>query len=211
MSTFVSRNDFLTLDEQKVNALYIRDYLLPRGWSMNAIAGMLGNMAIESTINPAIWENLDAGNDALGYGLVQWTPATKFIDWCDARRLDITHMDSALARIEYELDNGLQWIATDAYPMSFADFKTSTQSAYYLGCAFVANYERPAELNSDMRGTNAAWWYDYIDDGTSSGGGTGSGSGSGSEGGTGSGSSTPKKEKRKMPRWLLIKAAGGRF
>ena len=144
------------------NAQYITQYLTARGWTLNAIAGMLGNMQTESTINPGIWQNLDAGNTSLGFGLVQWTPATKLIEWAQSRSLDYTHMDTQLERILYELENGLQYYPTDSYPLSFVDFSKSTESAYYLAGAFLYNYERPAEPNAVLRGNQGAEWYAYI-------------------------------------------------
>lgn len=163
MSEFYAGNRFLTREEMEVNARYIASRLLADGWTLNAIAGMLGNMETESTINPAIWQNLDAGNTSLGYGLVQWTPSTKYTGWCAENGLDPAHMDSALARIEYELENGLQWIATDAYPRSFAEFKVSSSSPTYLANAFLRNYERPADQDQPARGTQAESWYTFLE------------------------------------------------
>lgn len=160
-SQVVSGNRYLTLAEMQVNARYIYQFLSSRGWTLNAIAGMLGNFQKESTINPGIWQSLDEGNTSLGYGLVQWTPATKYLDWCTSEGLEPSDMDSALLRIIYELENGLQYYPTDDYPETFSQFKTSTKSAYYLGMAFVYNYERPASATSE-RGENAQYWYDYL-------------------------------------------------
>ena len=161
MAEFITGNRYLSQAEMETNARYIYNYLGSRGWSVNAIAGMLGNMETESTINPGIWEGLDAGNGP-GYGLVQWTPFTKYTDWCASRGLDPSHMDSALQRIEWELANGEQYYATNSYPESFAQFKVSTKSPSYLAMAFLANYERPAEPNQPWRGTQAEAWYEFL-------------------------------------------------
>ena len=161
MAEFITGNRYLSQAEMETNARYIYNYLGSRGWSVNAIAGMLGNMQSESTINPGIWESLDAGNGP-GYGLVQWTPFSKYTDWCAGRSLDPSHMDSALQRIEWELANGEQYYATNSYPESFAQFKVSTKSPNYLAMAFLANYERPAEPNQPWRGTQAEAWYEFL-------------------------------------------------
>lgn len=157
----ITGNRYLTQAEMETNARYIWNYLGSRGWSLNAVAGMLGNMQTESTINPGIWENLNT-NVGPGFGLVQWTPYTKYTDWCDDRNIDPADMDSALQRIEYELENGLQYIKTSSYPLSFAEFKVSTESPYYLGMAFLANYERPAVAYQPKRGEQAEKWYEYL-------------------------------------------------
>lgn len=161
MSEFITGNRYLSKSEMETNAQYIWNYLGSRGWSLNAVAGMLGNMQSESTINPGIWESLNVGTGP-GFGLVQWTPYTKYTDWCADRNIDPSSMDSALQRIEWELENGEQYYPTSAYPETFAQFKTSTKSPYYLGLAFLANYERPAEPNQPFRGTQAEAWYEYL-------------------------------------------------
>ena len=61
------------------NAVLLWSYFKAQGWTLNAVAAMLGNMQSESTINPGIWEGLDPFVG--GYGLVQWTPYTKYSDW----------------------------------------------------------------------------------------------------------------------------------
>jgi hypothetical protein len=151
----------LNMEQMKVNATYIAQSLLASGWSLNAIAGMLGNMQTESSINPGRWQSDRVGGDASGhgYGLVQWTPYTKYTDWVTG---DPSTMDNNLLRINYEVNNGLQWIPTQRYPQTFSEFKTSTLDAYTLGLMFLANYERPADPDQPSRGTQAEFWYDYL-------------------------------------------------
>lgn len=161
VGSYYAGNVFLTDSEMKTNANYIYRYLSLKGWSRSAVAGMLGNMETESTINPAIWQNLNPV-ESNGYGLVQWTPSTNYTLWCTSEGLNPERMDSALARIEYELANGLQWIATDDYPLSFAEFKVSNESPEYLAQAFLRNYERPADQNQPARSTQARKWYSEL-------------------------------------------------
>lgn len=42
----------LNLEQMKINATYIWNYLSSFGWTKNAVAGILGNMQSESSINP---------------------------------------------------------------------------------------------------------------------------------------------------------------
>lgn len=195
---YVTGNRYLTQSEMETNATHIWNYLGSRGWSKNAVAGMLGNMQSESTINPGIWEGLNAGVGP-GYGLVQWTPFTKYTEWCTAKGIEKSSMDSALMRIEYELANGLQYYATDDYPLSFAEFKTSTASPEYLAMAFLNNYERPADPIQPQRATQARAWYDFLD-------------------GEPVTPDTPENNtpayqggKKKMPLWMLVTTARRRF
>ena len=71
-------------------------------------------------------------------------------------------MDSNLLRINYEVENNIQWIPTSNYALSFQEFKTSTENPDYLALCFIANYERPAEPNQPIRGIQANYWYEYL-------------------------------------------------
>lgn len=159
----ISTNDFLTLDEMTINAEYILTHLIEKGWTKNAICGMLGNMQTESTINPGLWQNRDENNTRLGFGLVQWTPATKYINWANANNYVIGDIDGQLERLDYEIDNNIQWISTTAYPLSFEEFKVSGLSPEYLAQAFLRNYERPRNQIQPLRSTQARYWYDNLE------------------------------------------------
>lgn len=156
----------LTLTEMNTNAKYIYSALKNKGWTDNSIAAILGNMQAESSINPGRWQSDDVANFSMGYGLVQWTPATKYTDWCtDNGYSDPSEMDNNIARILYEVENKIQWIATSNYNLSFKEFTTSTQSVSYLTRAFLLNYERPADQSESvqiLRTSNAEKWYQLL-------------------------------------------------
>ena len=156
-----SGNFYLTQSQMESNAAYIWYRLKPLGWTMNAVAGMLGNMEKESTINPGLWQSFNVGGGP-AFGLVQWDPFTKYTNWCANNGLDPADMDSALMRIEYEIERGLQWIKTGAYPETFAQFKSSTKNVTYLANAFLRNYERPANQNQPDRAEKANKWYLFL-------------------------------------------------
>ncbi len=145
------------------NAEVLASVFLANGWSVNAIAAMLGNMQSESGINPGIYENLDSTSTTNGFGLVQWTPNTKYKEWADANGYsDYGDIFNQTIRIRYEVENGLQWIETDAYPLTFKQFTTSAESPEYLAQAFLYNYERPASLDQPNRSTQAREWFEFI-------------------------------------------------
>lgn len=163
---WIGKNEYLTLDEMKNNALLIARIFLRKKWSLQAIAAMLGNMQVESTINPLIWQDLNNSDPSGGFGLVQWTPSSNVTDWLYENLYDVTNADEAgigeCNRIQYELENGLQWIITDEFPMSFEEFSKSKATPTYLANAFLYNYERPAELDQPARGVNAEYWYGFL-------------------------------------------------
>lgn len=162
--TIYCSNKYLTKAQMKVNAQYILNYLRSRGWTKNAVCGMLGNMETESTINPGIWQSLKENNMSGGFGLVQWTPATKYFNWASSKGLTAVNMDSELQRILYEVTaSGEQYIATSKYNFSFEKFTKSTESAHYLACAFLHNYERPKNADQDeTRGSQATYWFNNL-------------------------------------------------
>lgn len=159
---WISANRYLTEDEMKNNALLVKAFLVSKGWSVNAIAGLLGNMESESTINPGIWQSLNEGNMSGGFGLVQWTPATNYINWADAEGYLRTDGEAQLIWIDEETVPFGQWIPTDAYNISFSTFKTSAESPEYLASAFLKNFERAGVEVEEQRRTQARKWYEYI-------------------------------------------------
>lgn len=87
-----------------------------------------------------------------GYGLVQWTPYTKYTNWVTG---DPSTMDNNLSRILYEVANNIQWGA-GAYgtpPYDFETFTHSTDTPYNLAINFLKYYERPAQLDYSRRNT----------------------------------------------------------
>lgn len=179
-------SNYLSQLQMQINAIYIYKYLSAKGWTVNAIAGILGNMEHESAINPGRWEGNSVGKGP-GYGLTQWTPYTKYTEWCSSMGYsDPSEMDNNLSRIIWELNNNEQYYDTSGYPESFSEFSKSTKSPYYLACAFAWNYERSAvviwganskeeanilteaqkEANREAlrqkRGNSATYWYQYL-------------------------------------------------
>lgn len=164
-------NRYLTMEEMTQNAQYVLDYMTQKGWSKNAVCGMLGNMQTESNINPQLWESLQEGNLQGGFGLVQWTPASIVINWCNANGKDYNNMDSQLEKIISEVTDGSQWISSE---MTFQEFTVSTQPASDLALLFIKAYERPLDPNQPIRGTQATNWFNTL-----TGGGTPTPSGDG--------------------------------
>jgi len=138
-------------------------------WGPEAIAGILGNMQGESSINPWRWQEdttaEEHGSDDWGYGLVQWTPYTKLTEWATENGMDAMGSNAGRVqtlRISAECENGWQWIATDTYNFSFKDFtRNRNQTPEDAASAFLHNYERPAdpEGTEAARRSNARYWY----------------------------------------------------
>lgn len=150
----------------KTNARYIYSYFKRWGWTDNSIFAMLGNMTAESTINPGRWQSDNIGNTSGGYGLVQWTPATKYFEFSEGLGYtDPSDMDSNLDMITLEWYNELQWIPTSEYNFTFMQFSKSTLSVSELAKAFLLNYERPADQSEAVQNYRALLsvaWQKYL-------------------------------------------------
>lgn len=167
----VIKNEYLSREDMKPNAQYIAYYLTGEGWTPEAIAGLLGNMEEESTINPGLWEGTVSYEDdpyqtveAHGYGLVQWTPFNKFTKWARDRGDEYEDIEVQLERLLWEVDKNEQWLnARDPKGRSFKEFTQSTDSARSLAMAFIDAYERPKNPNQPIRGDNAEYWLDELE------------------------------------------------
>lgn len=158
-----SGNYYLNLEQMQNNATLLYNMVHAQtDWLDNPFFGILGNMQTESTINPGIWQNLTVDIDN-GYGLVQWTPSTKYTDWCTSEGIEPDKLQSALSRIIWELDNHVQWGATAYYNHSFDYFLHDTSlTPYQAAMIFIRNYERPENVNQPWRGTQAEYWAEYL-------------------------------------------------
>lgn len=147
--------------EQEKNAWQIWQFFKAKGWSEQAIAGMLGNMESESGIIPDIDEHSGGG----GYGLVQWTPKSKLVDWCTERGLDYRTLGAQCQRIQWEVENNVQWFENPQRPdlpyISFSQF-TKLTDVKSAADYFIAFYEHPADPWQPIRQTQAQRWYDLL-------------------------------------------------
>ena len=160
------------------NATNIYDILSGYGWTLNAVAGLLGNVCVESGLNPWRWQNNNVGASTgspwtnSGYGLVQFTPASKYIDDSRAQSFDgygpnfsdkQGNANDGSAQLEF-VDKYADYSKTDAYPLTYAQYKTSTADAEYLAVAWLYNYERPRDPSASIasRKANAKYWYEAL-------------------------------------------------
>lgn len=150
-SNWITGNRILDRQEMDNNAIKFYYKMTRLGVSYNAIIGMLANIQLESWINPGVWENFDPYNG--GYGLVQWTPYTKYSNWAGSGWEN--NGDKECERIYYESQNGLQWFDNPyAYlidlpttpPISFSEFINSNLDYVTLADYWLLYYEHPSEL-----------------------------------------------------------------
>lgn len=157
---------------RNMNKIY--DYFIAQNWTPNAIAGMLGNMMVESSVNPWLFQNrsLDWSNpnailtDTGGMGLTQWTPCRKYYQWALDNILDPQSGTTMCDRIMYEYINNLQWSLNNYGQHTWQDFVTSTEEPWILADVWLWAYERPASPDEQQRWANAEWCFQNIHGGT---------------------------------------------
>jgi hypothetical protein len=163
-SELYNSNEYLELEEMQVNVPYIYAYFTNQGWSKKAVCALLGNMQTESTMNPGIWEGLI--EEKGGFGLTQWTPASKYTRWAKENNLDPKDIDTQLERIQYEVENNVQWQGfRTEYNMTFEEFTQSTMDVEDLTAIFMLSYERPRNQSKEKqleRSQQGRYWYDYF-------------------------------------------------
>jgi len=147
------------LATQQATAQQIWNYLTSKGWTKESVAALLGNMQSESGIIADRWESDIVGNMSGGYGLVQWTPATKYINWANSNGLRYQDVSSQCKRLEWEVANNQQFYSPN---MTFQQFTKSTQSPEFLADVFIRCYERPFNPNQPVRQTQARYWYNLL-------------------------------------------------
>lgn len=161
-------SEYFNKEQMKNNAACIWSYFYYKGWTLQAVAGLCGNIQQESTFNPNL---IEIGGT--GHGLVQWTPPSNLYDVLDA--VYGSHEDWYLGDkqcraiyAEYEQSTGIkdwriegQWYPTTQYPMSWKEWAESTQDPGWLAMAFEYNYERPLNHHPERAGY-ALEWYEYL-------------------------------------------------
>lgn len=149
--------------EQINNATEFYNYFGSLGATLESICGMLGNIEVESGLNPG---NKQTASTSSGWGLIQWTPSTVLTDWCShGRRLNWYDGAAQCYRIQCE-GTGTDgasgyWLPVQDYPYTWAQFCELTDVE--LACkAYLYERERAGVAALDRRITYANDWYAYF-------------------------------------------------
>lgn len=170
------------LEYRENNALVIAQIMRGYGWKDNVIAGIFGNMQVESSFNPGAYYGW-SDYSSVSFGLVQWDPTSKYEEWAAGEGYTPFHdIEYQCERIRRELEYGLggQYSNRDygvyaPFNITRAEFLASEETPYFLASVFAYNYERPAVvINTTVytdadrqnlqkqRGENANYWYEII-------------------------------------------------
>jgi len=168
-----SGNYHITRPEAYVNAYYLIGYMVAHGYAtLEAASAIAGNAIHEINCNPGGAQGYSEPPDMTkGYGILQWTPATKIFNYAQANGLPVGDMDTQIEFIwyqaNYEPQNG--YIPKEPYltPHNYLAFLRSTMDVDYLARAFCINAEKwdATEESLNGRASRAVYMYNMcLDD-----------------------------------------------
>lgn len=164
----------------------IFDFLLSKGLTPTAAAGILGNLAVESGLDPA---KVQGGSESStivpgeGYGLAQWTSTSRQAGLASYAASLHQPVDSLSVQLNYlwqEISSGSEGVTP-----ALLNSAPTPQAAAQL---FAQDYERPAGTSSYA--TRESYAVDYFDEFMSGGSGNGAPQGGASSGSISGGSTS---------------------
>lgn len=178
---WMSTDTYLSQEHRDWNAVQVNAYLTLLGWTREAIAAILGNMDVESSLNPALIEGRGyhslltnqqclALPDTVGVGLVQWTGYTdtepagqKLASFAIRYGRDWYDGDVQCFRLEREWNENLQFDpgTVDGVYYDWDTFVSSTESPAILAKAWQVLYERGGS-DTVTRQLKANYYYNLL-------------------------------------------------
>lgn len=154
-SVETNRYDALTEEQKDYNAEIIFNYLEFKGWSDDSICAVLGNMYMESGLNPRQWQGgySGIGNEQQGFGLVQFTPSTKWTNYCAENDYWYGDIFIQLDAIDSNFNNQFADSVKGSIKITLDEFKENSynRSINELTDDFMRHYERIADSSIDKR------------------------------------------------------------
>ena len=178
---WISTDTYLSQQHRNANARLVANYLLNLGWTQNAISGILGNMDVESSMNPALIEGrgvhtlIDNNTclqipDGTGVGLVQWTGNTttppagqKLASFAIRYNKNWYDGDLQCFRLEREYDEDLQFQpgTVDGVYYDWQIYTTSTETPEQLAKVWQLLYEVGGS-DTQTRQQKARFYYNKL-------------------------------------------------
>ena len=171
--------------EQQYNADKIYTVFNGLGWTVNAIAAMVGNMQVESGLDPAcsyprigntlatIGNTYATSYPDNAYGLVQWKGRgsvdpnnNQLVGYAIRYNHEWYDGDIQMDRMTWEYQNNQKFHSqtVDGVYWTYSDYAASTASPSTLAKVWMVCYEGTYSVLSN-RQSNAEYWYDYFEQG----------------------------------------------
>lgn len=157
----------MTEADRENNAIMAAVQLYSYGWTLEAIAGAIGNFVRESNLDP---QSTGTG----GGGLVGWTPLSNLTRWTsyygytwyDGEK-QIEFIDMGVYCSGYDSDSGVpileaQWLPGRVYGITYSDYKTMTQTPESMAELFMKGYEAPGVPALEERKANARKYFEFL-------------------------------------------------
>lgn len=156
----------MTEDDRENNAVMAAVQLYSYGWTLEAIAGAIGNFVRESNLDPQ-------ATGTGGGGLVGWTPLSNLTRWTsyygytwyDGEK-QIEFINMGVYCSGYYADNTpileAQWLPRRVGGLSYTDYKAMAQTPEEMAELFMKGYESPGVPALDERKANARKYYDFL-------------------------------------------------
>ena len=157
----VGVNQYLTQAEKDNNALEFYNFFAPRGYTLESICGMLGNIDQESNVNPGFQDSTSI-NDS--WGLIMWYPFANYIWWFQLHGWDWYDGVAQCEKIAEEIESNRDpWSPTTQYPYSGQEFMQLTNVELCVR-AYFAERERgdPDQAMMPHRIDCANYYYQYL-------------------------------------------------
>ena len=154
--------EYLTQHEMENNATEFYGYFNSKGFTIESISGMLGNLQQESNINPGMKQT---ASESSGWGLIQWTPSSNLTDYANAHGADWATGEIQTQLMWDEIINGYggQWIPKPALGYSYTGDEFSKLTDVAESCkAYLYERERAGVEALSNRLTYASNWYEYL-------------------------------------------------
>ena len=137
------------------NAIEIFKFFKAKGWTVNAICGMLGNMQYDSNgFQPDI-EEMGEGE----YGLTLWLPGTILSDWAKEKGLDYSTVNTQCQRIQWELENNERYTKDKCSYANFSEYSKSQDPAEKLAECFMTEYVGGGNYHLEDKKSSASYFY----------------------------------------------------
>lgn len=159
----------MTEANKQNNATLAYQQLYGYGWTLAAVAGLLGNFEWESFLNPGQWQlGYPIGGNSGGLGLGQWTPPAWWRDYATDFNKGLY---DGVAQIEYvNLNNlykdgkwqGEHWNTTKSPYWTWTQYTTADTTPEITAQAFFNQWEQANDSSLPERQSRARKWYDYL-------------------------------------------------
>lgn len=147
------------------NQQTVYNYFVSKGYSAEQASGIIGNMAIESGVDPLKWQgdrqdhqtppNPDDPNE--GWGLTQWTPANKVLNYASSVNKTpgdiMTQLDFLAAQLDGSYAPNNEKAAGDALKAVTA---TGPDGAVQAADVFETKFERPKDPSASQADREAS-------------------------------------------------------